>query len=366
MKVLIMNPILYTAETDQIPKVESIRDTMTYTLCMGFVKNGDIPTLVAADCYRPVKPEEYPFAVKWFPCQIPKICKPRCIPMLKGLGKYLKKHGTEFDYIISSEVFSLVTLEGALYARKRLIIWHELGAHNRMCHKIPSRIWYNIVGRFIFHGIPVIPRSEKAAKFISRYCDHVLPVIIDHGIDLDKIPYAENKENYFVVVSQLIERKHIDLIIDRFAAFTRGDYKDYELKIIGDGVLKEALQIQAEQLGKEKNIQFLGKLDHNRLMPVLAGAKALLIYTSKDNSMVSIVESIAAGTPVITTSVPFNVPYILKNQLGIVKDQWEKEDLKEICGNNAFYVENCIRYRKKLDHVYLAGMFDNIGSSETE
>ena len=126
------------------------------------------------------------------------------------------------------------------------------------------------------------------------------------------------------------------------------------------------MQIQAEQLGKEKNIQFRGKLDHNRLMPVLAGAKALLIYTSKDNSMVSIVESIAAGTPVITTSVPFNVPYILKNQLGIVKDQWGKEELEEICRNNAFYVENCISYRKKLDHVYLAGMFDNIGSSETE
>ena len=54
MKVLIMNPILYTSETDQIPKVESIKDTMIYALCMGFLKNGDEPVLAAADAYKPV------------------------------------------------------------------------------------------------------------------------------------------------------------------------------------------------------------------------------------------------------------------------------------------------------------------------
>lgn len=361
MKVLVVNPILYTSETDHIPKVESIKDTMIYTLCMGFVKNGDMPTLVAADCYKPISDEKYSFEIQWFACGAPKICKPRCIPYLKGFGNFLRRRAHEFDYIISSEVFSLATLQSTLWARRKTIIWHELGAHNRMLGRIPSKIWYNVVGRCLFRGVPIVPRSERASAFIANYCTHVLPEVIDHGIDLHKIPGSSNKKDYFVILSQLIERKRIDQIIEKFHRFAVGEYSQYQLLVIGDGECKDSLQGQVSDLGREGEIHFLGKLDHTRLMPILASAKAMLVNTEKDNSMVSIVESIAAGTPVITTSIPFNAPYIRENELGIVDDQWDKDDLQDICENNEKYVRNCLRYRDKLDHTYLARKFNEIG-----
>lgn len=361
MKILILNAILYTAETDDIPKVKSIKDTMIYSLCMGFVKNGDEPVLVAADCYKPTEDESYPFTVLWFPCLLPKLCKPRCLPWLKRLGKYLKKHKSEFDYIISSEVFSLLTLTSACYAKEKMIIWHELGAHNRLLKQIPSKFWYNIVTKLFLQNIPVIPRSEKAADFIGKYCNKVLPIRIDHGIEPEKIFYSREKENYFVVLSQLIERKHIDGIIDRFAAFRKGHYEHYRLKIIGDGVLRELLEKQVRDLQEERNVEFLGKLSHEKLMPILSKAKALLVNTGKDNSMVSIVESIGAGTPVITTSIPFNSVYIKSENLGIVKDDWNQEELINICENNTFYVDNCINYREKLSNEYFAMQFNQVG-----
>lgn len=363
VKVLIMNPILYTSETDSIPKVESIKDTMIYALCMGFLKNGDEPVLVAADCYKPVTEEQYPFEIKWFPCLLPNICKPRCLPFLKGLGEFLRQHKKEYDYIISSEVFSLLTFSAAVFAKSKLVIWHELGAHNNLMKKIPSKVWYNVVARLFMQGIPVIPRSERAAEFISKFSDNVLPVYIDHGVDLDKISYSKEKENYFVVLSQLIERKHIDGIIDCFSEFRKSGYEDYELKIIGDGILREKLQEQVKQLREEVHIQFLGKLNHETLMPILAKAKGLLINTSKDNSMVSIVESIATGTPIITTPVPFNASYIRENSLGIVKENWDQEDLKGICENNTFYVDNCTCYREKLSNEYFAKIFNQVGGT---
>lgn len=363
MRILIMNPILYTSETDEIPRVKSIKDTMIYTLCMGFVKNGDEPVLIAADCYKPTEKEEYPFQALWFPCTLPRIFKPRCLPMLKGLGKYLRKNKQEYDYIISSEVFSLVTLAGALYAKNKMLIWHELGNHNHLFMQLPSKLWYNVIAKLFMHRIPVVPRSERAAEFISKYCDHVLSIRIDHGIDLDKIPYSREKENYFVVLSQLIERKHIDGIIKRFAEFRKEYEEPYRLLIIGDGVLRTKLETQVKELGEEESVLFRGKMDHEKLMPVLARAKALLINTSKDNSMVSIVESIGAGTPVITTSVPFNSSYIRQENLGIVKDEWGLEELKQICADNAFYVENCIHYREKISNRYFAKQFDRVGGS---
>lgn len=363
MKVLILNPILYTAETDVIPQVESIKDTMIYTLCMGFLKNGDEPVLVAADCYRPKKQEDYPFEIKWFPCSLPKICKPRCLPLLKGFGRFLREHGEEYDYIISSEVFSLLTLSAAIHTKKKLIIWHELGAHNNLLKKIPSKVWYNVVARMFMRKIPVIPRSERAADFIRNYCDNVLPVYVDHGVDLDKIYCRKDKEDYFVVLSQLVPRKHIDEIIRRFAEFRKNGHEEYKLQIIGDGILREQLKEQVRSLKEEENILFLGKCGHETVIPVLAGAKALLIYTSKDNSMVSIVESIAAGTPVVTTPVPFNAGYIRENALGIVKDNWGKDELEEISNRNAGYVENCINYREMISNGYFAKVFNQVGGT---
>ncbi len=362
MKILILNPILYTAETDRIPRVSSIKDTMIYSLCIGFVKNGDEPTLIAAENYRPDQEEEYPFRIIWMSCSLPAVWKPRCFPLLKGLGRYLRKHQHEYDYVVSSEVFSMLTLSGSLWARKKMIIWHELGAHNNLMRKVPSLFWYNIVARIMMRNIPIIPRSDRAAEFIGKYCNNVLSMRIDHGVDLEKINCSRQKGNYFVVLSQLIERKHIDQIIDHFAAFYHTEEgKSFQLKIIGDGVMREALERQVEGLGLEASVQFLGRQTHEILMPVLSMAKALLVNTSKDNSMVSIVESIAAGTPVITTSVPFNSVYIKNEKLGIVKDKWGYKELMEVSAKNSEYVENCIKYRKRLSNEYLAAQFDLIG-----
>ncbi len=363
MKVLIMNPILYTSETDEIPKVSSIKDTMIYALCMGFIKNGDEPVLAAADRYRPDKEENYPFDILWFSCIFPKIWKPRCFPWLKGLGSYLRNHKDEYDYIISSEVFSMLTLSGAIHAKRKMIIWHELGAHNNILKKIPSKIWYHVIAALFMQNIAIIPRSDRAADFIGRYCNKVLPLRIDHGVDLGKIICRNEKKNYFVVLSQLIERKHIDGIIDSFASFRKltEETADYELKIIGDGILRKQLEEQVVNLKEETNIHFLGKMSHEALMPVLAEAKALLVNTSKDNSMVSIVESIAAGTPVVTTRVPFNSAYIEKEELGIVKEQWNQTELMEVCRRNDLYVRNCIRYREQLSNEYFAAEFDKVG-----
>lgn len=361
MKVLIMNPILYTAETDIIPKVASIKDTMIYALCQGFIQNGDEPVLIAAEDYKPESKETYPFPVIWMPCICKTVFKPRCLPYLKGLGKYLRKHKQEYDYIISSEVFSMLTLCGALFARKKLVIWHELGAHNNILKKIPSIVWYNIVARICFRNIPVIPRSEKARQFISRFCNKVLDMTIDHGVDLNKINYSREKENYFVVVSQLIDRKHIDGIIQHFADFLKGRENPFGLKIIGEGILGEKLMRQVQELNLKGIITFPGKLNHRELMPILAKARAMLVNTGKDNSMVSITESIAAGTPVITTSVPFNADYIKAESLGIVKDGWNERELEIICENNEFYVDNCIRYRQKLSTKHMAEEFNRVG-----
>lgn len=362
-QVLVINPILYTSETDRIPRVSSIKDTMIYTLCLGFLRAGHQVTLIAAQDYRPVEEETYEFPIIWMRTIWHGIFKPRCFPYMPGLGSYLRKHG-EYEYIISSEVFATWSYAVARICPQRSVIWHELAKHNNMMHRIPSRIWYRFVAGLMMRKVTVVPRSEAAARFISQFLPKVSDTVIDHGVNIEKMVPAESgeKRNQFVVVSQLIGRKRIDRILESFAMFWSQGHRDYRLYIIGSGELEEGLRKQAELLCPKEAVVFCGQLAHGQLLPLVARSRALLVATEKDNNMVSIVESIAVGTPVVTTPVPYNAAYISSENLGIVEADWNEAALERICENNAIYTANCIVYRERLSNVYCAKQFLSVMS----
>lgn len=358
MKILIVNPIIYTSETREIKKVNTIKDTMIYDLCLGFKAQGHDITLAAAEDYKPALEEEYPFEVVWLKARLKKLFPANVIPFCPQIKKYVAEN--QFDLIITSEVFSLNSLMLSIKTKKNLIVWHELAKHNRLMHQIPSKLWYNIIARIFFKNTKIVARSIEAKEFISRFCNNVSDTVIDHGVNLDKFTYQAEKENYFAVSSQLIKRKRIDKIINAFCEYVKKYDNTSHLYIMGEGDQKETLEKQVKSLDLEKNVTFTGKLHHNELIEILKKARALLVYTEKDNNMVSVVESIAVGTPVITTSVPYNASYIKANSLGIVNDSWNEDDLHKI-SNDKGYVESCMIYRNSLSTENKAKQFISIG-----
>lgn len=359
MNILIVNPIVYTSETKNITRADSIKDTMIYDLCLAFTQLGHKVTLFAGEPFKPVKQENYPFTVIWAKCALKKVFLPNCLPYMPSLVTYIQKNKKNIDLIISSEVFSVNSLNAVLFANKKVIIWHELAKHNAIFRELPSKIWYNLVAKLFMRNTTVVARSYQAKEFIEKYCKNTQNFVIDHGVNLDKFKASNKKDNYFVVCSQLIQRKRIDLILKEFSEYLNSFDNTAKLYIIGDGELKDNLKSQCDDLKILDNVIFTGKIDHDKLLPYLSHAKALLIKTEKDNNMISIIESIAVGTPVLTTDVPLNSAYIKKYSLGIAKN-WDKNDLKEIVDNNANYVNNCLEYRKKLSTLAKAEEFTKI------
>ena len=80
MNVLIVNPILYTNETKSIKKVNTIKDTMIYDLCLAFKDCGHAVTLAASDLYKPTAEESYPFEVVWMKQRRQIFFLPMCSP----------------------------------------------------------------------------------------------------------------------------------------------------------------------------------------------------------------------------------------------------------------------------------------------
>ncbi len=357
MNILIINPIIYTSETKQIPKVKSIKDSMIYDLCIAFHNMGHTVTLIGASPYKPSMEEVYPFKIIWGNCICQKLFMPHRFPVMPKVYKYIKKNKDNIDLIITSEVFSFSSLMAYKIAPDKTIIWHELAKHNAMLKQIPSKIWYSLIVRLFLKKALVVARSQDARVFISRYCKNTHTEYIDHGVNLQKFEYSGKKENYFVVCSQLIARKRIDGIILKFSEYLKEYDNAAKLYIIGDGELQPQLEHLVQQLKIENSVIFTGRLNHAEMRPFLAKAKAMLVNTEKDNSMISIVESIAAGTPVVTTDVPLNSKYIIENKLGIAKPEWNEQDLHNIAVNNSDFVNNCLEYRRQLSTEYRVEQF---------
>lgn len=355
MKILFVNLILRTAETDDIPRVDSIKDCLGFTMCKSLQDLGHDVTLFAAEDYRPSREEEYPFPVIFAKTWLRKLFKPRAIPFTPSLATHLLRHGKEYDLVVGSEVFALHSLIAAIVCPAKLVVWHELSQHPRMMKTLASRCWYNLFKPVFSRAKAICPRSTRAREFLYRYFGNVVQEPIGHGVDLEKFPVASVVEDRFVVCSQLIERKRVDETVSKFAGYL-SKYPDApeELVVIGNGDRMLALQEQVRQLGIESRVRFTGRLTHAQMVPLLSGAKALLVSSRRDYALLSISESLACGTPVVTTDNVDASDLIREHGLGVASPDWTEDDLRSISLDRKGYRRNCAESRYMFSNAHLA------------
>jgi 1,2-diacylglycerol 3-alpha-glucosyltransferase len=175
MNILIVNPSLFSAEGDIIPEVKTIKQTMIYAMCLGFIANGHRVTLATAAEFKPVPEEkEYDFEVLFFKSALTGLFIPNALPLSFAFYKYLKNNHEKFDLVLCSEVFSIYSLFASLVCPSKTAIWQEMAFYQQRFKKIPSRCWYRIIIPLFMRQITcVIPRSEKARLFIGKYLKNV-------------------------------------------------------------------------------------------------------------------------------------------------------------------------------------------------
>jgi 1,2-diacylglycerol 3-alpha-glucosyltransferase len=356
MKILVLNPIMFTAENNVIPKVKSIKDTLFYNICLALNKQGHDVTLAAAKDFHPSEDEVYDFDVKWFKTVFHKVFPPSVLPYSLELKQYVRKHASEFDLVISSEVFQFTTLFAAEVIPEKTLVWQEGAAHQRKMHQIPSTFWHNIVDRLFLRKVSVVvPRSIPAYRFIKQYMPMTVESVVDHGINLDKFSYSTEKKRQIISSSRLIKRKNIDGIIRIFAELHKmAGYDDIRLLIAGRGDEEIALKKLSSELCLDGVVEFLGFLPHVTLNKYIRESMAFIINTDPEMNVVSIPESIVSGTPVLSNKNNTSSNFIVSKKVGIVKETLSVEDLKDLIDNYQIYVGNCLAIRDTMSSDYTA------------
>lgn len=119
-----------------------------------------------------------------------------------------------------------------------------------------------------------------------------------------------------VCVGALIERKGQDIAIAALAHI-----EGARLVLVGKGDDEEHLKDLARDLGVADRVFFAGSLDHDVLPLVLSAADVMVLPTVNEGLANAWVESLACGTPVVTSDVGGAREVIVNNTAGRLVDR---------------------------------------------
>ena len=125
--------------------------------------------------------------------------------------------------------------------------------------------------------------AQRVEKFYRRES-----TVIHPPVDIDRLTFNPDKEDFYITASRLVPYKRVDLIVEAF-----NKMPDKKLIIIGDG--PESAQLRK---AANANIEFLGHVSRQDLIKYFGMAKAFIYAALEDFGIVP-VEAQACGTPVI-------------------------------------------------------------------
>ena len=136
------------------------------------------------------------------------------------------------------------------------------------------------------------------------------------------------KESDFLIgsVGRLAEVKNFSCLIDAMKTVSE-KCPDAKLIIIGDGPLYNDLNQQIKGLGLENTVKLLGQ--RNDVPDLLCAMDIYVLPSLFEGISISILEAMAAGLPVIATSVGGNPEIVLDNETGYLVKSNDPHDLAQ-------------------------------------
>jgi rhamnosyl/mannosyltransferase len=157
--------------------------------------------------------------------------------------------------------------------------------------------------------------TSRALRDVRDKC-HVIP----YGIDTSRFRRWESAQvaqirrlhgpRLVLSVGRLVYYKGFEHLV---AAMRRVYGK---LLIIGDGILRDRLQVLATELGVSEKVVFLGEVLNEHIVPYYHACEVFVLASVARSEAFGIVqiEAMAAGLPVVNTSLDSGVPFVSEHQ----------------------------------------------------
>jgi glycosyltransferase involved in cell wall biosynthesis len=104
---------------------------------------------------------------------------------------------------------------------------------------------------------------------------------------------------------------------------------DVTLLIAGEGDRRTALEAKTVELGLGSRVRFLGAVPRERIVELFRAADATILSSSWENFPHTVVESLAAGTPVLATATGGVAEVVRDGENGLLVPSGDPEALAE-------------------------------------
>lgn len=164
---------------------------------------------------------------------------------------------------------------------------------------------YRQIGARVYPNADRVLASSKAYADRARVLSRVPPEkvrVVPNGIDPDRFS-AEGptrSEGELLFVGRLVTYKGVDVLLRALAIQQDAP----SLAVVGDGPLRSELEAQADRFGVDAT--FLGRVDDDELAPLYRGAELTVLpsVNSQEAFGITLIESMACGTPVVASDLP--------------------------------------------------------------
>lgn len=148
------------------------------------------------------------------------------------------------------------------------------------------------------------------SKYIKDYviecgCPEEKTEVFHLGAEIPDIrsQHKDTKQNLrYVMTSRLVLGKGHEPLIHAFAQLL-GNTKDIKLVLIGDGPLRNELELLTKTLGVADAVEFMGFQTNSRVYEEISKADIYVHPSYEEGLPISIVEAMAACLPVVATAV---------------------------------------------------------------
>ncbi len=185
-------------------------------------------------------------------------------------------------------------------------------------------------------GISAISRFNVG--FYKRIVETVPPVKIVHcGLDLNDFQYrprgACGNPLKILAVSRLVPKKGFTYLLDALAMLDRRGVA-WQGRVVGEGPLLDELRAQAAALGLSQ-LEFTGAKQQVEIREMMVDADVFVLpcVIAPDGDMdgipVTLMEAMACGCPVVTTSVSGNPELVIDDRSGILLEPEDADGLAD-------------------------------------
>lgn len=228
------------------------------------------------------------------------------ISMVKEINKFIKDNNIQIIHAHMAHSIIIASIVKIFNPSIKIVFTsHNLNIGSKLRELI---VWF----LKIFRDTDIVFSKDILDYFYkSNY------VVIPNGIKIDKykLDVKKNDKFTFIAIGRLETVKNHKILIE-IANKLQNNY-DFEIHIVGDGVLKEELYSLINKYKLQDKVKLLGL--RNDIPTLLNQSHCLLMPSLWEGLPIVILEAGASGLPVISTSVG-SIPSLLNNNNAYLSD----------------------------------------------